>query len=63
VVQALSGGGLGDRAHRTVRRLKTTDHAAGAAVSAVGGAGGVSMGGVGRGHTVASARVPAVVDR
>jgi hypothetical protein len=57
VVQALGGGGLGeDRAHRTVHRLQTIDHAVSAAV----GAGGVVMGGVARGHTVASARAAAV---
>jgi hypothetical protein len=57
VVQALGGGGLGeDRVHRTVHRLQTIDHAVSAAV----GAGGVVMGGVARGHTVASARAAAV---
>jgi hypothetical protein len=53
-----TGAGTRRQSTQTVHRLHTTDHDIGAA----GGAGGVPMGGIARGHTVASARVPAVVD-
>jgi hypothetical protein len=49
---------------RTEDRAQSLEHnPVGATVGAAGGAGGVPMCVVARGHTVASARVPAVADR